>query len=253
MTTYNFDGSKIGLLTCVFDAYYEKRIPNYLTDGEVQQGFGDYVYEIKNDLEKANRVKRCLSEKVKTPFVLKDLSLALKSGESDKFTIAFNYLKAVIDNKATDVSKNFADPRILAFSDLLKRITNEIHRFKGFIRFEQSVDGYFYAHFSPDNDITWLLMSHFTARFKNQAFIIHDTKRNVLGMYDGETASEVDGGDRQVTVYLSDEEVNFKKLWKTYYQSVNIKERKNHRLMKSFMPVRYWANLSEKQVEVASF
>ena len=39
-------------------------------------------------------------------------------------------------------------------------------------------------------------------------------------------------GKLQKVVYLSDDEVNFKKLWQTYYKSVNIKERKNHKLMK---------------------
>ena len=141
----------------------------------------------------------------------------------------------------------------MAFCDLLKQITFEIHRFEGFIRFEESVDGYYYAHFSPDNDITWLLMPHFTARFANQAFIIHDVKRNVLGMYDGQNSSQVNAEDRQVTIYLSEEELNFKKLWQTYYKSVNIKERKNHKLMKNFLPVRYWEHLPEKQVELATF
>ena len=190
---------------------------------------------------------------VATPNVLKDLNLALKSGQENKFTVIFNYLKAVIDNKKIDVSKNFADQRILAFCDLLKKITNEIHRFKGFIRFEESRDGYFYAHYTPENDITWLLMPHFTARLADQAFIIHDTKRNVLALYDGQSVRQVDGGDGIVTVYLSDEEVNFRKLWQTYYDSVNIKERKNHRLMKSFLPIKFWKNLPEKCVDIANF
>lgn len=252
MITYTFDGTKIGLLTCVFDAYYGKMIPNRITDGEVQVGFCDKLYNIESDLEKANRVSKCIKN-LATPHVLQDVSLALKSGSQDKFTVIFNYVKTAIDNKKIDVSKNFADSRILAFSDLLKKVRNEVHRFKGFIRFEQSVDGYYYAHFDPENDITWLLMPHFAERFNDQAFIIHDTKRNVLGMYDGYKAQTVNAEDRQVTVYLSDEEINFKKLWQTYYKSVNIKERKNHRLMKQFLPIKYWKNLPEKQMEFSTF
>ena len=252
MITFIFDGTKLGLLTCVFDAYYQRLMPKTLTDKQVQIGFYDNVYTIETDAQKAKRVSDCLKD-AKTPFVLKNVAIALKSGREDKYTIIFNYLKTVIDNKNVNVSKNFANESVLAFYDLLKQITYEIHRFEGFIRFEESVDGYYYAHFSPDNDITWLLMPHFTARFANQAFIIHDVKRNVLGMYDGQNAEQINAEDRQVTVYLSDEEINFKKLWQTYYKSVNIKERKNHKLMKSFLPVRYWEHLPEKQVELATF
>ncbi|MBR2336788.1 MAG: TIGR03915 family putative DNA repair protein [Clostridia bacterium] len=252
MTTYVFDGTKIGLLTCVFDAYYGKLIPNRLTDKEVQVGFCDKIYNIESDVTKSSRVSKCLKG-LATPYLLKDIALALKSGQEDKFTVIFNYIKCAIDNKKADISKNFADSRVLAFSDLIKKVTNEIHRFKGFIRFEQSVDGYYYAHYTPENDITWLLMPHFASRFADQAFIIHDTKRNVLGMYDGYKVTEVNAEDRQVTIYLSDEEVNFKKLWQTYYKSVNIKERKNHRLMKQFLPLKYWDNLPEKQLEFLTF
>ena len=252
MTTYIFDGTKIGLLSCVFDAYYGKHIPNQLTDKEVQIGFCDKLYNIESDVEKSNRVTKCIKA-LATPNVLKEITLALKSGQEDKFTVIFNYLKACIDNKKIDISKNFADSRVLAFCDLLKKVRNEIHRFKGFIRFEQSVDGYYYAHYTPENDITWLLMPYFAERFNDQAFIIHDTKRNVLGMYDGYQLTTMNAEDRQVTVYLSDEEVNFKKLWQTYYKSVNIKERKNHKLMKQFLPLKYWENLPEKQLELATF
>ena len=199
MITFIFDGTKIGLFTCVFDAYYERRIPKTLTDKQVQIGFYDNVYTIESNPEKAKRVSNCLSN-AKTPSVIKNVSLALKSGREDKYTVIFNYLKTVIDNKEIDVSKNFALDSVLNFFDLIKQITYEIHRFEGFIRFEESVDGYYYAHFSPDNDITWLLMPHFTARFANQAFIIHDVKRNVLGMYDGYNAEQVNAEDRQVTV-----------------------------------------------------
>ncbi|MBE5742497.1 MAG: DNA metabolism protein [Clostridiales bacterium] len=253
MIGYIFDGTKNGLFTCIFEAFYEKRYPDVLTDSFLEPRFGDTVYEITTDLEKATRVKKCLTDTVKTPYVLKDITLALKSGQTNKYTVIFNYLKTVIDNKGIDVSKNFANPAVLEFSDLLKKITNEIHRFKGFIRFEEAKDGFYYAHFSPDNDITWLLMSHFSARFSNEAFIIHDTKRNVLGLYDGTTSKEISAENKQVTVYLSNEELNFKKLWKTYYDSVNVKERKNRRLQTAFMPKRYWINLPETQVEFANF
>ena len=253
MIGYIFDGTKNGLFSCIFDAYYEKCYPDVLTDSYLQPCFGDTVYEINTNIDKAKRVKSCLSSTVKTTGVIQDVNIALKSGETNKYTVIFNYVKEVIDNKHVDISKNFANPSVLEFFDLIKRITNEIHRSKGFIRFQESKEGFFYAHYAPDNDITWLLMSHFTQRFPNEAFIIHDTKRNVLGLYDGTVAKEISAENKQVTIYLSDEELNLKKLWKTYYDSVNIKERKNLRLQKAFMPKRYWPNLPETQIEFANF
>ena len=38
---------------------------------------------------------------------------------------------------------------------------------------------------------------------------------------------------------------NFESLWKTFYKSVNIKERENSKLRNQHMPKRYWNHLTE--------
>ena len=253
MIAYLYDGTKIGLFTCIFETFYEKTTPEILTDSEIQMGFLDTVFKIDSDKEKAKRVESCLHEKVKTPFVLKDVELAFRSGEKIKHIVIFNYLKTVIENKKIDVSKNFSNPHVLAFRDLLRRITYEIHRFKGFLRFEETKNGFYYAHYSPDNDITKYLMRHFSARLNKLPFIIHDVSRNVLGLYDGNKSRVFCAGENQITIFLSDDEITFKKLWQTYYKSVAISSRKNYKLMRSFLPVRYWKNLPEKQDKSSDF
>ena len=40
-------------------------------------------------------------------------------------------------------------------------------------------------------------------------------------------------------------DTNFEELWKTFYNSVNIKERENLRLRNQHMPKRYWKHLTE--------
>lgn len=44
---------------------------------------------------------------------------------------------------------------------------------------------------------------------------------------------------------LNNSNDEFELLWKTFYNSVNIKERENSRLQKMYMPTRYWHNLIE--------
>jgi probable DNA metabolism protein len=45
---------------------------------------------------------------------------------------------------------------------------------------------------------------------------------------------------------LSGEEAEFQILWKEYFNNITITERKNPRLQKQYMPVRYWKHLIEK-------
>ena len=49
-----------------------------------------------------------------------------------------------------------------------------------------------------------------------------------------------------VSVNLGKNEEDYTKLWRTYYNSVCITSRKNHRLMNTFLPVRYHKHLTEK-------
>ena len=251
MTTYFFDGTKNGLLTCIFESFYEKRIPDDVTTECVQCGLLDEIVTIKTDNEKAERVYKCLKN-CKTKYLVSDFNLTFRSGEKKRFKVLFDYLNVAISNKNIDVSKAFALPEIQAFTDLKNRIYTETHRFKGFLRFMETKKGFYYACYEPDNDITELLVPHFTARLQSP-FIIHDIKRNILALCDGKRYKILNGGDNGVTVFMSESEEIFLDLWQQYYKSINIEERKNIRQMRNYMPERYWKNLSEKQEKTEDF
>ncbi len=251
MTTYFFDGTKNGLLTCIFESFYDRRIPDDVTSECVQCGLLDEIVTIKTDNEKAERVYKCLKN-CKTKYLVSDFNLTFRSGEKKRFKVLFDYLNVAISNKNIDVSKAFALPEIQAFTDLKNRIYTETHRFKGFLRFMETEKGFYYACYEPDNDITELLVPHFTARLQSP-FIIHDIKRNILALCDGKRYKILNGGDNGVTVFMSESEEIFLDLWQQYYKSINIEERKNLRQMRNYMPERYWKNLSEKQEKTEDF
>lgn len=251
MTTYFFDGTKNGLLTCIFESFYDRRIPDDVTTECVQCGLLDEIVTIKTNNEKAERVYKCLKN-CKTKYLVSDFNLTFRSGEKKRFKVLFDYLNVAISNKNIDVSKAFALPEIQAFTDLKNRIYTETHRFKGFLRFMETEKGFYYACYEPDNDITELLVPHFTARLQSP-FIIHDIKRNILALCDGKRYKILNGGDNGVTVFMSESEEIFLDLWQQYYKSINIEERKNLRQMRNYMPERYWKNLSEKQEKTEDF
>ena len=239
------------MITCIFESFYAREIPDAITSEICQAGLFDTNKTIRTDNGKAERVIACL-RKCKTANILSDVTYAFRSGEKNKFTVIFNYIRKAVEYKNNDISTAFSLPESLTFFDLKKRIGTEIHRFKGFLRFMESADGYFYACFEPDNDITDILVTHFKARLKSP-FIIHDVKRNVLALCNGSDFKIIRNPAQNVTVYLSGDEQKFQDLWKTYYKGINIKERKNTRLMRAFLPERYWKYLSEKQENIGDF
>ena len=242
MIAYRFDGSFDGLLCCIFRAFTEKEEPFAIFHGEFQPSFDTVVFDVSTDGKIAKRVAAGIVKNCSIS-LLSTFSYAMRSGDGQRDTVVFNAIKKCLSAKK-DLTANYADYDMLAFSDLVGRIGQEAHRFKGFLRFEECSGGGYYAHFEPDNDICDLLAPHFKKRFSSQKFIIHDVRRNKLVFYDGKDDHTI-FGDGALTVCLSDGEKDFQSLWKTYFNSINIKERKNTRQQDNYLPRRYRKNMTE--------
>ena len=44
---------------------------------------------------------------------------------------------------------------------------------------------------------------------------------------------------------LAEDEMMYQNLWKKYFDSIAIEQRRNERCQKNMMPVKYWKNLTE--------
>lgn len=238
-----YDASDDGYFTAVFTAYQNKIKPRDILPAQGFQGaLETEVLLITTDAQKSARVKEKLKQL--SQYCYREILYALSSCEKNKGILTYNFIDFFLKTGA-DAIKVLGNDAVLKFNYLVNRVKIETHRFLGFIRFEQAQTGFLYSHYEPDNDITKFIMRHFFDRMGKTPFIIHDVKRNILGLSNGKRFA-VFKNEEKLTVYLSDEEREMKKLWKTYYETVFIKERKNTKQMKSYMPVRYWKNLPEK-------
>ncbi len=236
---YLIDGSLDGIFTAIFNSYLTKKIPSALSSGDIQLEINEEVVEIITDKDKADRV----FTKVNTILSKREIEriyVAIKSGDPAKYTVIFNYLVKTINSKKCIFDK-LNDIDVFNFDRLVSRVQLEAHRFKGFLRFSKTESGIYYAKYYPDSDINTLLLPHFILRYKQMPFIIHDLNHDVVSAYANGKSKTV--RKKLNCLYVEDE---FKKLFKTYYDSVFIKERKNERLMHNYMPKRYHKHLPEK-------
>lgn len=240
MKIFITDGGSASFFTAVFEAYRERECVITSND-QVQISFDSEIVRVETDSQKSERVQRgimrCDME------AINDILLVLRSGDSLKEQIAFEYIKRLMESKVA-IDRAYNLPEVIVFNELKHKVTYEIHKMTGFLRFMESDNGAFYAPYSPDHDITELLMPHFAERFKNERFVIHDVKRKIAGVYNG--YEWIIGYAGEAEIYLSEYEKVFQTLWKKYYASVNIKERPHEKQMKGYMPVRYWKFLPEK-------
>jgi len=116
----------------------------------------------------------------------------------------------------------------------------------GLLRFRSVSTDLYYAAYSPDYNITFLICPHFRERFSDQNWIIHDVKRNLAGVYDKKECVFIDlPADFQYHCKINGD--TFETLWKEYFKSICINERKNLKLHKQHVPIKYWKYLIEKQ------
>ncbi len=243
MIAYVFDGTKEGLLCCLFESFTQKEKPFLVTSSSFQQSFDLTVKEIKTDIKNSQRVEAGL-KKCGSITLLTKLFYVLRSFDSNKETVIFNVAYKCLEARK-NIILNYADSDVLLFNDLYKKISYEVHRFKGFLRFQELSNGVLFAVFEPDNDICDLLAPHFYQRL-GCPFIIFDNKRKKASICDG-SQIYTKNIENKFTIYLSENEYDLENLWQEYYESVNILERKNLKQMYGYMPKRYYKHLPEKK------
>ena len=235
---YFYDGSKQAFLTAFLLAYGDDDA--VLTSGNTQLILGQETVFVRTDEARARRAEQRLLALDKD--CMHDLDLLLRSGDEGKDMIAFRYLKLIATQKRP-VRNMLANEDVISADECMRRVTLEIHRLHGFIRFMESESGALYAPFSPDHDVCDLLVPHFKARFSRFPFVLHDVKRKKAAVYDGEHVFLAPL--KEAEVVLAATEDGWQALWKQYFESVNIPSRERLKQQRGYLPVRYRKFMTE--------
>lgn len=249
---YVFDGSLEGLLCAVFERFERKPgtvslIPEWLHQPDAFiSGF-----KITNDKTKADRVWKGLQSRLSAEWLRKCYCCFL-SERQDAYNALFEFC-AYIFSEPPGAEKNYGNAHVLTVAQYAKKVEREKHRMEAFIRFQQTADHLFYCAIDPDFNVIPLIMKHFKDRYSDQKWVIYDLKRHYGIYYDLDTVEEIhiSPEDRKAfekpgKALLSGTETLYASLWKDYFNSTNIKARKNTRLHVQHVPKRYWKYLTEK-------
>lgn len=237
------DGEK-SFFTAVFSAYSQKDVERISSNEAVARRLDTELVRIEENDEYAERVKCGIIGKGGKE-TYENVLYALRSGDNFKCEIILQFIRILMKEgkKATDM---LYEPCVLSFYDLVRKVKFETHRFEGFVRFSESCDGIFYAAIAPENDVTELLMPHFAKRCNTMDFLIHDPVHGKLGLYSKDSGVyKTENYSGKFSLELSENEKEIKKLFKTYFNTVTIKERKNPKQQNGYLPKKYRKNLPE--------
>ncbi|MFC6225475.1 TIGR03915 family putative DNA repair protein [Hymenobacter artigasi] len=256
---YTYDGTFEGLLTVLFSIYESKSPPNSIQpEATAQSGLFAQPAHRETDEARATRVWEGLLKTMDAEARARLYHVFL-SEDADRELLVFRYVDLAL-RSPVDVAENYANADVRRVQRLAQMMFREKHRMEAFVRFEKTSDELFHATIEPDMDVLPLIAAHFTKRYADQRWLIYDRRRH-YGLYYDLTRTDIvqfenptgqKSTDISATV-LDEREPLFKHLWQTYFDHVNIPERKNLKLHRRHMPLRYWKYLSEKQPREVRF
>ena len=242
MVDYLYDGTFEGFLSCVYAHYYEEKASGIFPATGYQANFLGKPRLISTDGDKALKVYDAIENKISSADIERVYRVFLSSAP-DKENKLLKYI--VMGFKTgSRIRLLHGDPVVFDVQQIEHKVAREAERLCGLIRFTALRGGVLYSPIEPDHDVCELLARHFCERFKNDPFIIHDKKRS--------KALVASGGDFYISEFTSEslpaldgDEIEYRALWKKYFDAIAIRERTNPRCQKNLMPVRYWKNLTE--------
>ncbi len=247
MKTLIYDGSLEGLFTAVFEVFeYTFGNPKIVSENNYSPDFFSETHLVYTSKDKADRVLKKLENTIGDAGV-QSLICVYLSESRDREKLILHAVQRVL--KDTQALADFGDTLILEIAKIRRSVGREKHRMEAFVRFEKLQDEIFFAKIDPDFDVLPLIRKHFMDRYQDQKWLIYDLRRHYALFYDLNTCDfftpEADF-THKVNHAHHESEDSYQKLWQTYFQKTNIKERANTKLHIQHVPKRYWKYLTEK-------
>ena len=250
---YRYDGSFFWMLSCVFEAFEKREMPIQITSDDAS--FFP-KRDIETDEKKAIRILDSIPKKMDDE-ALSYLKLSFLASIKEKEIATIHFLRegfrrgknliqeiktgwCPTKRVVTGALENVHLAKIQKGVDLL---TLESQRFIQFARFSE-VNGALVSIIEPEHNVLPLIAKHFVARYPNENFLIFD-KTHQMGLIYLDGEERIEKIENYQMPELSEEEKNYQDLWRLFYDTIAIKERRNERCRMNFMPKKYWKNMTE--------
>ena len=252
MKVFVYDRTFEGLLSVVFDAFTMKHFPKELYGpDDVFPLTATEVHTVMVTAEKPARVFTALKKKL-SPFTVRSMLYTWLSEQPGSDAALFRFMCKVLQSKKS-IENDMADPDVWEVVRLRRKVGKEVERFSGFVRFQKTKEDIYFSAIAPKYNVLPLLLDLFADRLWDQHWIIYDAVRHYGIMHKNGDFEEIFLDERRLKngflreEFLAQGEELLESLWRTYYDSVNIAQRKNLRLQRNFMPKRFWKYLTEKR------
>lgn len=243
---YLYDDTFDGLLNLINYLFKNKIVPLNIKESNYIPNLLEKIFY--PTLDKDDKLINRIIEKIGNSSFMTICHVYLSSYK-EKEILIYNFLFNALKYKKNIIYMRNIES-VSTCLKISKYVTHEAHKFKGFVRFKELNKGVLCATIEPENNILIMLSNHFKNRLKNENWIIIDKKRHMLSYYDKNNFYIVEEDLYKLNLNYKEDE--YEDLWKSFYKTVGIKERKNNRCRMNFMPKKYWKYIVEVSDEKSS-
>jgi probable DNA metabolism protein len=255
MTTWLYDGTFDGFLSCVFDMYWQRKMDIRIRKEQehIRGAFEDVIF-MPTIIANAERVWAGLNKKVSPDKLQHFFSCYLSElpAEEDNMVGYLRYVLGKQDTTPVD-ERNFY---ITHAGELAKKVGREKHRIESLVSFQLTKNNIYYAVVSPEYNVLPLITSHFKEHYPDQYWLIYD-KRRRFGIY--YNLQQVDtirlqfNGNYEERYHHTGntwepEEAFYQQIWKACNEGLPVGTGVNQRLQMQHMPRRYWKYIPVRSV-----
>ena len=229
-------------MCCVFDSYVYHEYPAQFQREEEPSLFP--VRQVGTDAAHAARVLASL-RKI-SPYAQELAAKGFLTCVPEREAVLYRFIRALYA-QGRPLLRQLSHEAMLPLLKAVRHLEGEVHLLKGFVRFSD-FDGMLAGEIRPKNRVLPLLQYHFCDRMYNEVFLLYDrTYREALVHRPGQQA--IVPMEEFKMAAPSENEAQYRRLWKRFYDTIEIKERHNPKLRRTHMPQRYWETMTEFQDE----
>ena len=243
--TYLYDGTFNGLMALISKLLFMKNNPDNIKDKyKYSSNLLDNPIELNLD-EETNKLNKFMN--LFSLDIIHTIYYIYLSENENKELVIYYFLKNALKYQdSVYLHRNLKCVNMAI--NISSYVGREAHKLKGFTRFKLLKSNFYYAEINPTNNVIQILTNHFKKRLKNEYFLIYDVNHKIYALYDKKDIYYLSSEELiSLNLELDVKEEQFEDLWKSFFNTIGIKERENLKVQRNFMPKKYWHYILEME------
>ena len=230
------------MLTCIYDAWRAALDMGHdnvrLMREPVAQldMFAEYIH-VEADMEKVQKVIRSIRRISNRVYM--NVYYTLMSYRGDALDAVYRYLIAAF-REGRSIEHMLTLPEVIKVMELGRAVSNEAHMFRERARFVAIDRRVYVCHIEPKSNVVMFVANHFADRMMSEHWMILDDNRKLAVIHPRD--------EDIYTKYLTDEELDvlkklediedeYTKMWRTFFSSISIEQRRNYECQRNMFPL----------------